>query len=35
MEHEYYHHYQIVNIKDTEKQIEGLEFFFHYCPVNL
>ncbi len=25
---EYYHHYQIVNVADTEKQIEGLEFVF-------
>ena len=25
---EYYHDYKIVNIKDTEKQIEGLEFVF-------
>ncbi|GHV70038.1 hypothetical protein FACS1894199_19390 [Bacteroidia bacterium] len=24
----YYHHYQIVNIHDTEKQIQGLEFIF-------
>jgi predicted transposase/invertase (TIGR01784 family) len=28
MENEYYHHYQIVNIKDTQKQIKGLEFIF-------
>jgi predicted transposase/invertase (TIGR01784 family) len=25
---EYYHHYQIVNIEDTDQQIEGLEFVF-------
>ena len=25
---EHYHHYQIVNIEDTEQQIEGLEFVF-------
>lgn len=25
---EFYHHYQIVNIQDTEQQIEGLEFVF-------
>jgi predicted transposase/invertase (TIGR01784 family) len=29
---EYYHHYQIVNINNTEKQIEGLEFFFVELP---
>jgi hypothetical protein len=29
---EYYHHYKIVNIKDTEKQIEGLEFVFVELP---
>jgi len=29
---EYYHHYKIVNIKDTEKQIEGLEFIFIELP---
>jgi predicted transposase/invertase (TIGR01784 family) len=28
MQHEYYHHYRIVNIKDTQKQIKGLEFVF-------
>jgi predicted transposase/invertase (TIGR01784 family) len=28
MRNEYYHHYQIVNIKDTQKQIKGLEFIF-------
>ena len=32
MENEYYHHYKIVNIKDTEKQIEGLEFVFIELP---
>ena len=32
MEEEYYHHYKIVNIKDTEKQIEGLEFVFIELP---
>ncbi len=30
--HEYYHHYQIVNIGDTQKQIEGLEFVFVELP---
>ena len=29
---EYFHHYQIVNIKDTEKRIEGLEFVFVELP---
>ena len=28
MKFEYYHHYKIVNIKDTQKQINGLEFVF-------
>ena len=28
MQHEYYHHYKIVNIKNTDKQIKGLEFVF-------
>ena len=28
MKDEYYHYYKIVNIRDTEKQIEGLEFLF-------
>jgi predicted transposase/invertase (TIGR01784 family) len=28
MRNEYYHHYQIVNIKNTQKQIKGLEFIF-------
>ena len=32
MEDEYYHYYKIVNIKDTEKQIEGLEFLFVELP---
>jgi predicted transposase/invertase (TIGR01784 family) len=32
MENEYYHHYKIVNIKDTEKQIKGLEFIFIELP---
>ena len=32
MQNEYYHHYKIVNIKDTEKQIEGLEFIFIELP---
>jgi predicted transposase/invertase (TIGR01784 family) len=32
MKHEYYHYYKIVNIKDTEKQIEGLEFLFVELP---
>jgi len=30
--HEYYHHYKIVNIRDTEKQIKGLEFVFVELP---
>ena len=29
---EYYHYYKIVNIKDTEKQIKGLEFLFIELP---
>ena len=29
---EYYHHYKVVNIKDTGKQIEGLEFIFIELP---
>ena len=29
---EYYHHYQIVNIADTEQRIEGLEFIFIELP---
>ena len=32
MANEYYHYYKIVNIKDTEKQIEGLEFLFVELP---
>jgi len=32
MEDEYYHHYKIVNIKNTEKQIKGLEFLFVELP---
>ena len=32
MKDEYFHHYQIVNICDTKKQIEGLEFFFVELP---
>jgi len=32
MRNEYYHHYKIVNIKDTNKQIEGLEFVFIELP---
>jgi predicted transposase/invertase (TIGR01784 family) len=28
MRDEYYHHYKIVNIKNTQKQIKGLEFVF-------
>jgi predicted transposase/invertase (TIGR01784 family) len=32
MENEYYHYYKIVNIKNTEKQIEGLEFLFLELP---
>jgi predicted transposase/invertase (TIGR01784 family) len=38
MQNEYYHHYKIVNIKDTQKQIKGLEFVFielpKFCPQN-
>jgi predicted transposase/invertase (TIGR01784 family) len=29
---EYYHHYKVVNVKDTGKQIEGLEFIFIELP---
>ena len=29
---EYYHHYKIVNIVDTQRQIEGLEFVFVELP---
>ena len=32
MKDEYYHYYKIVNVKDTEKQIEGLEFLFVELP---
>ena len=32
MKDEYYHHYQIVNIRHTEKQIKGLEFVFVELP---
>jgi len=32
MENEYFHHYKIVNIKNTEKQIKGLEFIFLELP---
>jgi len=32
MEREYFHHYKIVNIKNTEKQIKGLEFIFLELP---
>jgi len=32
MADEYYHHYKIVNIKNTEKQIEGLELIFIELP---
>jgi len=32
MQDEYYHHYKIVNIKDAEKQIKGLEFLFVELP---
>jgi predicted transposase/invertase (TIGR01784 family) len=32
MENEYYHYYKIVNIKNTEKQIKGLEFLFVELP---
>ena len=32
MRDEYFHHYKIVNIKDTEKQIKGLEFVFVELP---
>ena len=32
MENEYYHYYRIVNVKNTEKQIEGLEFLFIELP---
>ena len=32
LQNEYFHHYQIVNIKDTDRQIKGLEFFFLELP---
>ena len=32
MQNEYFHYYKIVNIKDTEKQIKGLEFLFVELP---
>jgi predicted transposase/invertase (TIGR01784 family) len=32
MANEYFHHYKIVNIKDTDKQIKGLEFIFLELP---
>jgi predicted transposase/invertase (TIGR01784 family) len=32
MKDEYFHHYKIVNIKDTRKQIKGLEFLFVELP---
>jgi predicted transposase/invertase (TIGR01784 family) len=32
MANEYFHHYKIVNIKDTDKQIKGLEFVFIELP---
>jgi predicted transposase/invertase (TIGR01784 family) len=32
MRDEYYHHYKIVNIKNTKKQIKGLEFVFIELP---
>ena len=32
MKDEYYHHYKIVNIKNTERQIKGLEFLFVELP---
>jgi predicted transposase/invertase (TIGR01784 family) len=32
MRNEYYHHYRIVNIKDTNRQIESLEFVFIELP---
>jgi predicted transposase/invertase (TIGR01784 family) len=32
MADEYYHYYKIVNVKNTEKQIEGLEFLFVELP---
>jgi len=32
MQDEYYHYYKIVNIKNTDKQIKGLEFLFIELP---
>ena len=32
MKDEYYHYYKIVNVKDTGKQIKGLEFLFVELP---
>ena len=32
MKEEYFHHYKIVNIHHTEKQIEGLEFIYVELP---
>jgi predicted transposase/invertase (TIGR01784 family) len=32
MQNVYYHHYRIVNIKNTQKQIKGLEFVFIELP---
>jgi len=32
MKDEYYHYYKIVNVKNTEKQIKGLEFLFVELP---
>ncbi|GHT75300.1 hypothetical protein FACS189456_7110 [Bacteroidia bacterium] len=32
MPDDYYHHYKIVNIEDSDKQIEGLEFIFVELP---
>ena len=32
MESDYYHYYKIVNVKNTDKQIEGLEFLFVELP---
>jgi predicted transposase/invertase (TIGR01784 family) len=32
MENEYYHYYKIVNVKNTKKQIEGLEFLLVELP---
>jgi predicted transposase/invertase (TIGR01784 family) len=32
MQDVYYHHYRIVNVKNTQKQIKGLEFVFIELP---